>query len=64
MNYDISNGNLDSSDELVKIIDSITEDTLQDKNLFRDNKALDIDRSKSVCLIISIDFFLIFMFTF
>ena len=52
MNYDISNGNLDSSDELVKIIDSITEDTLQDKNLFRDNKALDIDRSKSVCLII------------
>ena len=52
MNYDISNANLDSSDELVKVIDSITEDTLQDKNLFRGNKVLDSDRSKSLCLII------------
>ena len=52
MNYDISNANLDSSDELVKVIDSITEDTLQDKNLFRGNKVIDTDKSRSACLII------------
>ena len=39
MNYDISNANLDSSNELFKVIDSITEDTLQVQNLFRGNKA-------------------------
>lgn len=51
-NYDISTVNMDSSDELVKVIDSITEDTLQDKNLFKINKNVDNDKSKSFCMII------------
>ena len=51
-NYDISIVNLDTSDELVKVIDSITEDTLEDKNLFKGNRNLDIDKSKSICQII------------
>jgi hypothetical protein len=33
-NYDISMVNMDSTDEIVKVIDSLTEDTLQEKNLF------------------------------
>ena len=51
-NFDISIVNMDSSDELVKVIDSITEDTLQDKNLFKINKNEDSDKSKSFCIII------------
>ena len=51
-NYDISIVNLDTSDEIVKVIDSITEDTLQDKHLFKGNRNLDTDKSKSVCQII------------
>ena len=51
-NYDISIVNMDSSDEIVKVIDSLTEDTLQDKNLFDGNKNVDMDKSKSRCLII------------
>ena len=51
-NYDISIVNLDTSDEIVKVIDSITEDTLLDKHLFKGNRNLDNDKSKSVCQII------------
>ncbi len=49
-NYDISMVNMDSLDELAKIIDSLTEETLREKKLL--NKNLDIDNSKSNCLII------------
>ena len=51
-NYDISMVNMDSTDEIVKVIDSLTEDTLQEKNLLNVNKNLDIDKSKSHCLLI------------
>ena len=51
-NYDISEVNLDSTDEIVKVIDSLTEDTLQEKSLLNINKNLDIDKSKSHCLLI------------
>ena len=51
-NYDISRVNMDSSDELVEVIDSLTEDTLQDKNLLQTNKMLDDDQSKSICIVI------------
>ena len=51
-NYDISEVNIDSSDEIVKVIDSLTEDTLQDKNLFNNIKICDNDKSKSFCLLI------------
>ena len=50
--YDISIVNMDSSDELVKVIDSLTEDSIQDKNLMKKSyKYLDEDRSNSLCLI-------------
>ncbi len=52
LNYDISIVNLDTSDELVKVIDSLTEDTLEEKNLFKGNKNIDSDKSKSICQII------------
>ena len=51
-NYDISMVNMDSKDELVKVIDSLTQDTLQEKNLFNGSKNIDIDKSKSHCLVI------------
>ena len=54
-NYDISTVNLISSDELVKVIDSLTEDTLTDKNLLNNIKKIsdgNDDKSKSFCLII------------
>ena len=51
-NYDISVVNMDSTDEIVKVIDSLTEDTLQEKNLFNGNKNLDNDKSRSHCLLI------------
>ena len=49
-NYDISKVNMDSSDDLAKVIDSLTEDILKDKKI--KNKALDLDNSKSGCMII------------
>ena len=51
-NYDISMVNMDSKDEIVKVIDSLTQDTLQEKNLFNGNKNMDMDKSKSHCLFI------------
>ena len=50
-NYDISKVNMDSTDDLAKIIDSLTEDILKEKNINR-NKLLDLDNSNSKCLII------------
>ena len=41
---------MDSSDDLAKVIDSLTEDILKDKKI--KNKALDLDNSKSGCMII------------
>ena len=49
-NYDIAKVNMDSSEELVKVIDSITKEVLQEKKML--NKNMDIDNSKSKCLII------------
>ncbi len=49
-NYDISKVNMDSSDDLAKVIDSLTEEVLKDKKI--KNKALDLDNSKSGCMII------------
>ena len=49
-NFDISKVNMDSSEELVKVIDSITKEVLQEKKML--NKNMDIDNSKSKCLII------------
>ena len=49
-NYDISKVNMDSSDDLAKVIDSLTEEILKDKKI--KNKALDLDNSKSGCMII------------
>ena len=49
-NYDISKVNMDSSDDLAKVIDSLTEELLKDKKI--KNKALDLDNSKSGCMII------------
>ena len=51
-NYDISMVNMDSLDELAKVIDSLSEEILQEKNMIGNNKVLDIDNSKSNCLII------------
>ena len=48
-NYDISSVNLGSSDELVKVIDSLTKETLSDKSLLNTIKN-DADNSKSYCL--------------
>ena len=50
-NFDISQVNMDSSDELTKVIDSITEEILQEKKM-SGNKLIDLDNSKSNCLII------------
>ena len=49
-NYDISKVNMDSSDDLAKVIDSLTEEILKDKKI--KNKALDLDNRKSGCMII------------
>ena len=49
-NYDIAKVNMDSSEELVKVIDSLTKEVLQEKKML--NKNMDIDNSKSKCLII------------
>ena len=49
-NYDIAKVNMDSSEELVKVIDSLTKEVLQEKKML--NKNIDIDNSKSKCLII------------
>ena len=49
-NYNIISVNMDSSDELAKAFDSITEETLKEK--MSSNKLLDMDVSKSNCLII------------
>ena len=49
-NYNIHNVNMDSSDELVKVLDSITLETLKEK--MNSNNLLDVDNSKSNCLII------------
>ena len=51
-NYDISIVNLDSSDELVRVIDSLTEDTIEDKSIFLNCKELNGDKSNSKCIII------------
>ena len=51
INYDISIVNMDSSDELVKVIDSLTDDSLEDKNLMKKNQYFDSDKSNSHCLI-------------
>ena len=48
--YNILSVNMDSSEELVKTIDSIAEETLKEKN--NPNKNLGIDESISGCLII------------
>ena len=52
INYDISIVNLDSSDELVKVIDSLTDDSLQDKNLMKKSQYYNSDKSKSYCMVI------------
>ena len=52
LNYDISIVNMDTIDELVKVIDSLTEDTMEDKHLFKSNKEVNVDKSKSKCFII------------
>jgi len=49
-NYIILAVNMDSSDDLVKKIDSITEEILKEK--LNSNKFLDLDTSQSKCLII------------
>ena len=48
-NYDISKVNLDSSDDLAKVIDSITEEILKEKKI--GNKILGLDNSTSKCII-------------
>ena len=50
-NYDIYKVNMDSSEDLAKVIDSLTEEILQDKKMIG-NKLFDLDNSKSNCLII------------
>ena len=49
-NYDINKVNMDSSEDLAKVIDSLTEEILQDKKMIG-NKLFDLDNSKSNCLI-------------
>ena len=49
-NYSILSVNMDSSDDLVKTLDSIAEETLKEK--LNSSKILDSDNSKSKCLII------------
>ena len=49
-NNNILKLNMDSSDELVHTMDSITEETLKEK--FSSNNLLDFDNSKSKCIII------------
>ena len=49
-NYSIISVNMDSSDELAKAFDSMTEETLREK--MNSNKLIDVDVSKSNCLII------------
>ena len=49
-NYDIYKVNMDSSEDLAKVIDSLTEEILQDKKMIG-NKLFDLDNSKSNCLI-------------
>ena len=49
-NYDISRVNMDSSEELAKVIDSLSEEILQDKKMIG-NRFLDLDNSKSNCII-------------
>ncbi len=51
-NFDISMVNMDSSDELAKVIDSRSEEILQKKNIIGNKGLIDIDNSKSNCLII------------
>ena len=52
MNYDISIVNLDSSDELVRVIDSLTEDTIEEKTIIQKSKELNNDKSNSKCIVI------------
>ena len=53
VNYDISIVNMDSTDDLVKVIDSLTDDSLQDKNIMKKSNNLnDVDNSNSHCLVI------------
>ena len=49
-NYSINTVNMDSSDELVETIDSLTEETLKEK--MNANKMTDYDNSHSKCIII------------
>ena len=49
-NFDISKVNMDSSEELVKVIDSLTKEIMQEKKM--SNKIMGIDNSNSKCLII------------
>ena len=49
-NYSINTVNMDSSDELVETIDSLTEETLKEK--MNANKMMDYDNSHSKCIII------------
>ena len=49
-NFDISKVNMDSSEELVKVIDSLTKELMQEKKM--SNKIMGIDNSNSKCLII------------
>ena len=49
--HDIKRVNMDSSEELAKVIDSISQEILQEKNK-NGNKLLDLDNSKSNCNII------------
>ena len=49
-NYGIFKVNMDSSDDLAKVIDSITEEILKEKKI--GNKILGLDNSTSKCIII------------
>ena len=51
-NYGISSMNIDSSTETEKVIDTLTEETLQEKNKLDINIDINNDKSKSFCLLI------------
>ena len=52
INYDISDMNIDSSNEIVKVIDTLTEEILEEKKKSDMNDYRNNDKSKSLCFII------------
>ena len=52
INYDIYDMNIDSSNEIVKVIDTLTEEILEEKKKSDMNDYRNNDKSKSLCFII------------